>query len=189
VGSRSPTLGALAAFVALSAVFGPADGASAQPRLDQAVKATYLYKLAPFVDWPQAPVGPADTGFNICVVGDDPFGSTLDRAVAGQQIGGQPIMVRRLPVAAHDAPCRIMFIAGSRGQSVREALRIMRGAPVLTVTDDQSGGGVIDFIIEQGRVHFRIDDQAAADNGLSISSKLLSLAVSVNPRRGSAGRR
>jgi hypothetical protein len=35
----------------------------------------------------------------------------------------------------------------------------------------------------QGRVRFRIDDQTAADDGLSISSKLLSLAVSVRLRK------
>ena len=163
-------------------------GATAQPRLDLAVKATFLYKLAPFVDWPPDSAGGAGGTFDICVVGDDPFGPTLDHAVTGQQVAGRPIMVRRLPLAARDAACKIMFIAGSHSQSVHDALKIMRGAPVLTVTDDQSGG-VIDFVIDQGRVHFRIDDQAAADDGLVISSKLLSLAVGVNPRRGAGPRR
>ena len=189
VTSRTPTSGALAAVVALLTVCGPTDDASAQPRLDLAVKATFLYKLAPCVDWPPTASGLNDSGFDICVVGDDPFGQTLDRAVAGQQIGGRPITLRRIPVATHDTACKIMFIAGSRAQSVRDALKIMRGLPVLTVTYEQPGGGVVDFVIDQGRVHFRIDDQAASDDGLIISSKLLSLAVSVNPRRGSGSRR
>ncbi len=189
VAARSFLPGLLPALPALLAISLSAGGATAQPRLDLAVKATFLYKLAPFVDWPPDPAGPADAGFDICVVGDDPFGPTLDHAVAGQQIGGRPIMVRRLPLAAHDAPCKIMFIAGSHGQSVHDALKIMRGAPVLTVTDDQRSGAVIDFVIDQGRVHFRIDDQTAADDGLAVSSKLLSLAVTVNPRRGSGERR
>ena len=184
---RSP--GSLAAFVALAFAATAPSGARAQPRLDVAVKATFLYKLAPFVDGPPDPAGSSDGGFDICVVGDDPFGPTLDRAVAGQQIGGQAIKVRRLAVAARDAGCKIMFLGGSRGQSVHDALKAMRGAPVLTVTDEQANGGVIDFVVEQGRVHFRIDDQAAADDGLVISSKLLSLAVAVNPRRGSGARR
>ena len=187
--SRTFPPGALAALIASLTVLAPPGGATAQPRLDLAVKATFLYKFAPFVDWPADAPGAADGGFDICVAGDDPFGSTLDHAVAGQSLGGQPIRVRRLAVAARDAPCRIMFIAGSRAQSVRDALRTMRGVPVLTVTDDASGGGVIDFVIDQGRVHFRIDDQTAADDGLVISSKLLSLAVAVNPRRPGSPRR
>ena len=187
--SRPITPSSLSAVFALLAAITAAGGASAQPRLDLAVKATFLYKLAPFVDWPAAAAGSYEASFDICVVGDDPFGQTLDHAVTGQQIGGRQIMVRRMAVATRDAPCKIMFIGGSRAQSVREALKTMRGAPVLTVTDDQASGGVIDFVIDQGRVHFRIDDQAAADDGLTVSSKLLSLAVSVNPRRGSGGRR
>ena len=77
----------------------------------------------------------------------------------GETIGGRPIMVRRLPIAARDADCKIMFIAGSHAQSVHDALKTVRGAPILTVTDEQANGGVVDFIIDQGRVHFRIDDQ------------------------------
>ncbi len=62
----------------------------------------------------------------------------------------------------------------------------MKGAPILTVTDSSMRGpgskGVIDFVIKDNRVRFDIDDQAAAKNGLNISSKLLSLAVAVRPR-------
>jgi hypothetical protein len=187
--ARAPIPRLLAASIALLAGFAAAGGASAPERLDLAVKATYLYKLAPFVDWPPGVSPGADGAFDICVVGDDPFGPVLDRAVAGQQVGGHPIVLRRLPAAARDSGCEIMFIAGSRGQSVKDALRLMHGAPVLTVTDDQSSRGVVDFVIDQGRVHFRIDDDAAADDGLTISSKLLSLAVAVNPRRGGGSRR
>lgn len=187
--SRPITPSSLSAVFALLAAITAAGGASAQPRLDLAVKATFLYKLAPFVDWPPDVAPSSDNSFAICIVGDDPFGPTLDRAVAGQQIGGRPITVRRLAVATRNSGCRIAFIAGSRTQSVRDALKILRGSPVLTVTDETPNGGVIDFVIDQGRVHFRIDDEAAADGGLAISSKLLSLAVAVNPRSGSGQRR
>jgi len=55
---------------------------------------------------------------------------------------------------------------------------------VLTVTDSQSSPGIVDFVADEGRIRFRIDDQAAAENDLAISSKLLRLAMSVVPRRG-----
>jgi len=157
--------------------------ARAADSLETAVKATYLYKFAPFVTWPSG-----GQTFTICVVGTDPFGPLLDRAVAGQQASGRPIAVRRLALADKSQPCDIAYIGGSAAQSVRDALRALHGAPVLTVTDSGSPAGVIDFTLDQGRVRFRIDDEAAAENGLVISSKLLSLAVSVNPRRGSAAR-
>jgi hypothetical protein len=55
---------------------------------------------------------------------------------------------------------------------------------VLTVTDGSEPAGIVDFAIDRGRVLFRIDDEAAAQNRLGISSKLKSLALSVKPRRG-----
>jgi hypothetical protein len=51
----------------------------------------------------------------------------------------------------------------------------------LTVTDQASGssGGIIQFILQDGRVRFAIDAAAAQASGVPISSKLLALALSV----------
>ena len=168
--------------LALLVLTGAAGVARAQES-QTAVKAAYLYKFAPFVEWPAG--HPTGASFTVCVVGSDPFGSVLDRAVAGQSVGDRPVVVRRLAIAAHDSPCDIAFLGGSRAQGVKEALGVLHGAPVLTVTDGSAAPGVVDFALAQGRVRFRIDDQTAADCGLTISSKLLSLAVSVRPRKAS----
>jgi len=151
-----------------------------QETLESAVKATYLYKFAPFIDWPA--VSTPGTPLALCVIGADPFGAVLDRVVTGQTVAGRPIVVRRLAKAAADSPCQIAFIGGSRAQSVKEALAALHTAPVLTVTDGATTPGMVDFVPSGGRVRFQVDDQAAADSGLRISSKLLSLATSVRPR-------
>ena len=154
--------------------------AVAQTSLEIAVKATDLYKFAAFVDWPpSAFAGPTDPAV-LCVAGDDPFGQVLDQAVRGQKIGGRPIVVMRLDHLERGAPCHILFAASSRRQSSAEALDRVRGQPVLTVTDeagDPAARGMIDFVLKEGHVRFRIDPRAAERNGLTISSKLLSLAV------------
>ena len=158
--------------------------ASAQDSLETEVKATYLYKMAPFVSWPEGRAGAPDA-FAICVIGTDPFGSLLDRAVTGQRAALRPIIIRRLAAASREMPCQIAFLGGSRDQGVKEALRILRGTPVLTVTDGPAAPGIVDFELIGGRVRFHIDDETAAESGLTISSKLLSLAVSVKPRKPS----
>jgi hypothetical protein len=57
---------------------------------------------------------------------------------------------------------------------------------VLTVTDARAGPaqGMIHFTIRQGKVGFHIDDATAARSRLSISSRLLQLAISVRQRGG-----
>jgi hypothetical protein len=175
---RTACLAAIAGIVTATAT-----GALAQPDLELAVKATYLVKLAPFVDWPTAASGEATSPLAICVAGRDPFGALLDRAAAGQKIADHPLVVRRIAAVTPDPPCQILFLGGSATQSVRGGLQVVREAPVLTVTDGAASPGVIDFVLDQGHVKFRIDDAAAAEHGLTIRSQLLNLAVSVTPRK------
>lgn len=175
-----------AAGCALLAQFAPA---LAQDELETAIKATYLYKFAPFVEWPEKSeagiVDQPDT-FDICVVGDDPFGDVLDEATAGQRVRSQHIRIRRFPaVKGGAAGCEIMYVAGSEIQPVAEALAEVAGHPTLTVTDGERASkshGIIHFVEQNGRIRFRIDDVMAGESGLVISSKLLDLAVSVRTR-------
>ena len=160
---------------------------AAQPAsLEYPVKATFLYKFAPFVTWPDSAFGQAGAAFNLCVLGEDPFGPLLDQATSGQRVSGRPIVIRRLQKVDRGSGCQILYLGASKAQSAADAASAVRGAPVLTVADSVAtdpGGAVIQFVIQDNRVRFRIDDQAAAQNGLVISSKLLSLALST-PRRG-----
>jgi hypothetical protein len=159
--------------------------AAGDESLEYAIKATYLYKFAPFIEWPDAAFASPSSAVDLCIVGDDPFGESLSQAVAGQRIGARPVVLRHVAAAHPDSGCHIMFIAGSATQSVAAALDAVRGAHVLTITDsarDPEAKGIIHFVVQEKRVRFDIDDQAASENGITISSKVLSLALSVKPR-------
>ncbi len=154
--------------------------ALAAANLEYAVKANYLYKFAPFVTWPSQAFASSAEPFQICVIGEDPFGPALDDAVKGQQIGLRRIVVRRMQRIDGPMGCHIAFVAGSRTQPVAEIIRVLRNQPVLTVADEQQGAGcAIRFLVKGGRVRFIINRAAAAQGDLSISSKLLDLALSV----------
>jgi hypothetical protein len=153
--------------------------------IERAVKATYLYKFGPFIEWPRTAFDSPFSPVYLCIVGNDPFEDILDRAVRGQRIGDRPIVVRRLRTVDRDSGCHIMYAAGSDAQSVAEILDTVRGTPVLTITDaarDAKARGIIHFVVHDNRVRFIIDDYAASKNGITISSKVLSLALSVRPR-------
>ncbi len=146
---------------------------------EYAVKAAYLYKFAPFVVWPSSAFSSPTSPFYVCVQGDDPFDGALDQAVNGQRLDGHPAMVRRLKSIDPMTGCHILFLSGSHQQSAADAMRNVKGEPVLTVSDEGRGvsGSVIQFVVKDSRVRFHIDVEAAAANRMSISSKLLSLAV------------
>jgi hypothetical protein len=162
-------------------MLGQATAAAPPDSIEYEIKATYLYKFVPFVEWPPS----AASAFNLCVVGDDPVAAAIDLVAKGQIIAGKPLVVKHLATAAPDAGCQVMYIAGSDAQTVAQALAAMKGAPVLTVTDGAShptDRGIVSFIVDANHVRFDIDDAAAAQDGLVISSKLLSLAHSVKSR-------
>ncbi len=182
---RGLPLNALVRTVVMAAsavVLSPATTAHARaapPSLAAEVKAAYLDKLGEFVQWPPAAFSGPDDPARLCIAGDDPFGVMLDQAVQGQRIGSHPIAVIRLDKIEKNTVCHVLFAAGSKSQSAAEVLDKVRGSPVLTVTDGAGGAarGIVNFVLVANRVRFQIDEPAAAQSGLMISSKLLSLAL------------
>lgn len=156
--------------------------------LEDAVKATYLYKLVPFVTWPEDARWPAGDPVNLCVVGSSSFAVVLKRAVQEQHDRNQTFAVLQpLPEAAGSSGCHVLFATSSDQRVVASALWAVRGLPVFTVTEEGDGAtskGMLHFVISGGRVRFEIDDRVAATSGLDISSKLLNLATVVRRRDG-----
>jgi hypothetical protein len=149
---------------------------------EMAVKATYLYKLARFVDWPAGVYAGPTAPLTICVQGLDPFGPVLDRAISGRTVGTHPVVVRRLAKLEAGSGCQVAYLAGGPAQSSAQALQAVEGQPVLTVTDEARGAparGIVHLQRVAGRVRFSIDASQAEENGVAISSKLLKLAVAV----------
>ena len=150
---------------------------------EDSVKAAFLYRFASFVEWPSGAFADQNSPIRLCVIGSPGFAPLLERTVAGQQVNGRAFDVRRLSDGAAARDCHIVFVTGGL---VEETLHVVYGRPVLTVTDAASSGdrGMIHFAIVQDRVRFYIDDARAAEGGLFISSRLLTLAVSVRRRAG-----
>ncbi len=167
-----------AALAILPWLSGAAVAQSGAP--EYVIKATYLYKFGPYVEWPEGAFASPDGPLNLCVVGVDPFGGLLDDAIGDQRINGHPMIVRRMARADRSSGCHIAFFARALTDEAGESLAALHGAPVLTVTDGAAPGrlaGIINFVVRDNRVRFEIDAAAATASGLVISSKLLSLAV------------
>lgn len=171
---------------AIMLALGAAAGSAApQDRsLEYAVKATYLYKFVPFVEWPSGAFATPTSPFEICVLGGGQFAELVAHGIAGQSTeGGHAFAVRLVTAVAEENGCQILFIESEDAAVLEAALLAVRGKPVLTVTDAAPAGeqGIINFVLLGDRVRFEIDLAQAARNGIAISSKLLSLAVEVRP--------
>jgi hypothetical protein len=184
-GGLTPLLWTILLAVLLVIAISPWAQAADSNALELAVKATYLYKFEPFITWPNEAFTAPDSPFNLCIVGTDPFGTLIDQAVGGQHFGDHPIAVQRLPAATPDSHCQMLYIGTQDAHAIMQQFVALHGLPVLTVTDsvDESAAkGVINFVVADNKVRFEIDADAAGRAGISISSKLLSLALPARPK-------
>jgi hypothetical protein len=189
-------LGLLLVFLLQAAVPGlwPAQAQENRPP-DYRVKAAFVYNFGKFVEWPDTAFASTNAPLIIGVLGGDPFHGDCERIVANKSINGHPVIVRQIshPGTAGQAPdyaglksCHILFISASESGNLPGILDALKGASVLTVTDDlehfAASGVIVNFVMENGSVHFEINDDAARRTGLKISSKLLMLRTNKPPQ-------
>lgn len=146
--------------------------------LEYEVKAAFLFNFTKFVQWPVTAFESAEAPFTICIVGDDPFGKTLDDIVQGESVNGHRITVQRLQADPQNA-CHLEYIA--KNYSI-PANALEAGSGVLTVGEGDDfvrHGGIVGFVVDDRRVRFDINLKAATNAELKLSSKLLAVARSV----------
>ena len=146
------------------------------------VEAVYLLNFAKFVEWP-AQAASAEEPFNICVLGQYPFGAALDKTVAGESIDGRKVVVRRFSKPQETLSCRILFISLSEEARLAEILKTLDKASILTVSNVpkfSQHGGMIQFVVEANKIRFEVNLTSAERARLTLSSELLKVATAVS---------
>lgn len=150
---------------------------------EYALKAALLLKLPRFVYVP----GLADDApATLCVLGDNPFGATL-QDLARQPIDGRQILVRPLRAGAPADGCNFVFIARSQQAELAQTLQALAGAAVVTVSDlggFARAGGMVELARDardDARLRIALNPQAARAQGVGFNAQLLRLATVVEP--------
>jgi hypothetical protein len=156
--------------------------AAAQSASEYQVKAAFLYNFAKFVEWPPSGFRDATAPLQICILGRDPFGQGLRDLVSTKTVNGRKLEIDYIVDAQLARACHILFIASSERARLKQILESMQGTIALTVGDTEGfaeQGGMINFLLDNDRVLFEVNRNAAERAGLKISSKLLSVAKAV----------
>ncbi|MCW3110007.1 MAG: YfiR family protein, partial [Segetibacter sp.] len=151
----------------------------AQTSREYNIKAVFLYNFTQFVEWPSNTFPGPDAPFIIGILGDDPFHSSIDEAVANEKAKGHPIIVQRYRNVKDINNCHILFISNTESGKLREILAALASKNILTVSDIPdfaTTGGIIRFITKENKIKLQINLPASKDADLNISSKLLQVA-------------
>jgi hypothetical protein len=156
------------------------------------IKAGFIYNFAKFVEWPSAAFAEPESPIVIGVIGVDPFGSLIDRIVEDKKIGSRGFIVKRFKWGRdlkELKDCKILFVSPSEHAHIDEILQMVKGLPILTVGETPGfaeRGGMIRFTLEDNRVRFEVNVEAAHQADLNISSRLLTLAKIISPSAATA---
>ena len=182
--SLRPLLIAVAAACAFLAI--PVLRAQNPRPTDYQVKATYLYNFGRFIEWPGKVAAAQGGSFTVCVLGQDPFGPSLDATLAGETIGGKTVVAKRISSAEESGDCQILFLSLTDDSRLNKIIADLDKKAVLTVSDMSQfvkRGGMIQFVLEGKKVRFEVNLTATQHAGLTLSSELLKVATAVKRDR------
>src|SRR3954451_11029693 len=92
-----------------------------QQALEYQVKAAFLLNFTKFVDWPPVAFEDSRSPIAICLIGNDPFGSVLNKLVEGEVVNGRNVIVQRIRRPPAPKSCQVLFV----GASEKEVPRIL----------------------------------------------------------------
>jgi hypothetical protein len=187
----TPARTTIAFLLACAAVSGaPGAPPGPPPSFEHEVKASFVYTVAKFVDWPAAAFETAASPLVFGILGDDPIEDPLHRAASGKTVGGHPVVVVRVTDEKDQALCHVLFIGRSEAARVDGVIERLRDASVLTVGEFDrfaQRGGILRLRLEENMVRFEVNVDAAERAHLQISSKILKLGKVVRDRKHAAG--
>jgi hypothetical protein len=159
-----------------------AEGLESSDSSEYLIKAGFIYNFAKLVEWPATAFAQPDSPIVIGILGDDPFGATLDRIVADKKINGRGFAVKRLKWTKELKDlknCNILFVSSSEKEHMDGVVDAIKWLPILTIGDAPGfakRGGIMNFTLEDNKIRFEVNVEAAKHADLTISSRLLTLA-------------
>jgi len=164
----------------LAATLLPSAGARADSLAEDNAKAGFIFNFAKYTEWPGAQAG---SDLLVCSLSGQSLSGKLE-SLQDRQIQGRAIRVRVSTRPSEWRECQVLYITADEAQRIDTVLRSTAQSPVLTISDAPDfaqAGGIIGLKLRSGRIRFVINQGAARQAGLKLSSQLLKLADEVLP--------
>ena len=152
--------------------------AAGEPVPEPDLKAAFVFNFAVFTEWPPEALA-AGEPIRVCANPVVPLFAALNR-LADKVVNGHRLAVRE--AGPNPRSCHVLVLGSADRDRWNLIRRELAGAHVLTVSDDSvisAAGAVIGMSVDNQRIGFDVDIVAARGARLTLSSKLLRLARSV----------
>ena len=157
----------------------PAADGQLPAEIEYQIKASFVYTVAKFVDWPLGSFPSAGAPLTLGVLADDKAVSdAIAAALKGKRVHDRPLVVRQVHDARRARECQILYVGGGRAATDPGVLGLAAARGVLTVGEGRTfaqDGGILGLTLQESMVQFEVNIEAAQKAGLVISSKILRL--------------
>ncbi|MEY2407472.1 MAG: hypothetical protein QOF48_142 [Verrucomicrobiota bacterium] len=171
------------AFVTCLFAGAPGTAAAEPPAArEYQLKAAFLYNFTKFVEFPAQSFSDAKAPIVIGVFGKSALSAELESAVKDRHVDGRSFVIKSLDQPGEVTQVHVVFICGGEIGRFSEIQHCLKGTGVLTVGDTDTfskHGGMINFVMEGGKLRFDINNDSAEAAGIKLSAQLLKLARTV----------
>ncbi len=155
---------------------------------EYSIKAAFIEKFTHFITWPQDKHSTDSSNtFNICVLGNNPFGDKLDTLARLTKIKKLPVKIYYLNHDDDISYCDIAFITRLPANQINAITHKARDSSVLTIADTPGYGEqgvIINFYSKEQFLGFEINRIESDLARFRISSRLLKLANIIETHGG-----
>jgi hypothetical protein len=145
------------------------------------LRAGLILNFVKYTLFPSEAFSGTNDRIKIGILGDDPFGGTIERVLIGRPVQGRHWRIVRGKKAKEVWNCHVVFICQSEKNNIKEILEYLSQYPTITIGDQIPNfcqyGGIINFIDE--KYNFEINSNAAKSVKLILDARLLNMARNI----------
>jgi len=141
----------------------------------------FIYNFTKYIKWPESYNGEK---FVIGVIGNSEILAALNEMAASKKKTGtgEVIEVKKYSSVDNIDNCNILFVSNDAVDNLGKIVDQTSSKPILIITESPgmaTQGSIINFVDQNGKIKFELNEAKATTRGLVVSGSLTSLAIMI----------
>ena len=141
----------------------------------------FIYNFTKYIKWPESYNGEK---FVIGVIGNSEILAALNEMAASKKKTGtgEVIEVKKYSSVDNIDNCNILFVSNDAVDNLGKIVDQTSSKPILIITESPgmaTKGSIINFVDQNGKIKFELNEAKATTRGLVVSGSLTSLAIMI----------
>lgn len=145
-------------------------------KVDYKYHTVFMYNFTKYIKWPETSTGDE---FIIGVMGNSGITEHLQKMAESKTVNGKPIVVKTFNSSKELSNCHMLFLPEARSSELSSLRQLLANHPTLIISEKAGlgeKGSDINFIVNNGRWNFELNQASADMHKLKVSGELTKFA-------------